>query len=197
MVLIKELEVLIVELFMNLFVGLFVVVFVEENWSHRADGKDSFIKCDMSRNDNFVGVQVKTSISEMIVRVPEKDIWCGTRGKFVRWNGVRVEGRILKTEDVQRHDTSVEFFVYYKTQGHVTTLCELQRHQGGQEVDAKGNGYYQSQPLKILGKGEGLPTWLLYNWEGGSRVDEMILARKRSGFAVEKVWGDIPVVTGF
>ncbi|GKD04660.1 putative reverse transcriptase domain-containing protein [Tanacetum coccineum] len=55
----------------------------------------------------------------------------------------------------------------------------------------------QSQPLKILGKGEGLPTWLLYNWEGGSRVDEMILARKRSGFAVEKVWGDIPVVTGF
>ncbi|GJU36759.1 putative reverse transcriptase domain-containing protein [Tanacetum coccineum] len=24
----------------------------------------------------------------------------------------------------------------------------------------------QSQPLKILGKGEGLPTWLLYNWDG-------------------------------
>ncbi|GKF43023.1 hypothetical protein Tco_0126365, partial [Tanacetum coccineum] len=31
----------------------------------------------------------------------------------------------------------------------------------------------------------------------GSRVDEMILARERSGFAEEKVWGDIPVVTGF
>ncbi|GJS58433.1 hypothetical protein Tco_0653217 [Tanacetum coccineum] len=31
----------------------------------------------------------------------------------------------------------------------------------------------------------------------GSRVDEMILARERSGFAGEKVWGDIPVVTGF
>ncbi|GJW86885.1 hypothetical protein Tco_0162225 [Tanacetum coccineum] len=30
-----------------------------------------------------------------------------------------------------------------------------------------------------------------------SRVDEMILARERSGFAGEKVWGDIPVVTGF
>ncbi|GJY19401.1 reverse transcriptase domain-containing protein [Tanacetum coccineum] len=43
----------------------------------------------------------------------------------------------------------------------------------------------QSQPLKILGKGEGLPTWLLYSW-GGSRVDEMILARVSSGFAGEK-----------
>ncbi|GJX23149.1 ABC transporter B family member 25, mitochondrial-like protein isoform X1 [Tanacetum coccineum] len=26
----------------------------------------------------------------MNVRVPEKDRWCGTRGKFVRWKGVRV-----------------------------------------------------------------------------------------------------------
>ncbi|GJR45162.1 hypothetical protein Tco_1313265 [Tanacetum coccineum] len=40
----------------------------------------------------------------------------------------------------------------------------------------------QSQPSKILGKGEGLPTWLLYSW-GGSRVDEMILARVSSGLA--------------
>ncbi|GJZ11967.1 hypothetical protein Tco_0546726 [Tanacetum coccineum] len=48
-----------------------------------------------------------------------------------------------------------------------------------------------------FGKGEGLPTWLLYNWGWGSRVDEMILARVRSGFAGKKVWGDIPVVTGF
>ncbi|GJY75587.1 hypothetical protein Tco_0480703 [Tanacetum coccineum] len=31
----------------------------------------------------------------------------------------------------------------------------------------------------------------------GSRVDEMILARERSGFAEEKVWGALPVVTGF
>ncbi|GJW32929.1 reverse transcriptase domain-containing protein [Tanacetum coccineum] len=44
----------------------------------------------------------------------------------------------------------------------------------------------QSQPLKILGKGEGLPTWPLYSWEGNSRVDEMILARMSSGFAGEK-----------
>ncbi|GKE34994.1 hypothetical protein Tco_1454316 [Tanacetum coccineum] len=29
-----------------------------------------------------------------------------------------------------------------------------------------------------------------------SRVDEMILARERSGFAGKKVWDDIPVVTG-
>ncbi|GKD60891.1 hypothetical protein Tco_1298400 [Tanacetum coccineum] len=33
---------------------------------------------------------VKTPISIMIVRVPEKDRWCGARGKFVRWKGVRV-----------------------------------------------------------------------------------------------------------
>ncbi|GJS17289.1 hypothetical protein Tco_0411761 [Tanacetum coccineum] len=37
----------------------------------------------------FGGV-VKAPISAMIVRVPEKDRWCGTRGKFVRWKGVRV-----------------------------------------------------------------------------------------------------------
>ncbi|GJR96340.1 hypothetical protein Tco_0268514 [Tanacetum coccineum] len=54
----------------------------------------------------------------------------------------------------------------------------------------------QSQPSKCFGNGEGLPTWHLYNW-GGSRVDEMILARERSGFAGKKVWDDIPVVTGF
>ncbi|GJY31251.1 hypothetical protein Tco_0414746 [Tanacetum coccineum] len=65
------------------FVGLFVVVFVG-NWSHGAEGNDSFIKCDMTRNDDFVGVQVKAPISTMIVSVPEKDRWCGTRGKFVR-----------------------------------------------------------------------------------------------------------------
>ncbi|GJZ69365.1 hypothetical protein Tco_0632915 [Tanacetum coccineum] len=60
------------------------------SWSHGAEGKDSFVKCDMTRNDNFIGVQVKAPISAMIVRVPEKDRWCGSRGKFVRWKGVRV-----------------------------------------------------------------------------------------------------------
>ncbi|GJW24749.1 hypothetical protein Tco_0038560 [Tanacetum coccineum] len=33
---------------------------------------------------------VKEPISTMIVSVPEKDRWFGTRGKFVRWKGVRV-----------------------------------------------------------------------------------------------------------
>ncbi|GJY59605.1 hypothetical protein Tco_0459497, partial [Tanacetum coccineum] len=33
---------------------------------------------------------VKTPISAMSVRVPEKDRWCGTRGKFMRLKGVRV-----------------------------------------------------------------------------------------------------------
>ncbi|GJU80476.1 hypothetical protein Tco_1282841 [Tanacetum coccineum] len=37
----------------------------------------------------------------------------------------------------------------------------------------------------------------LYTAGGVSRVDEMILARERSGFAGKKVWDDIPVVTGF
>ncbi|GKG15915.1 hypothetical protein Tco_0358238, partial [Tanacetum coccineum] len=37
----------------------------------------------------------------------------------------------------------------------------------------------------------------LYNWGVGGRVDEMSLARERSGFAGKKVWDDIPVVTGF
>ncbi|GJV23607.1 hypothetical protein Tco_1376302, partial [Tanacetum coccineum] len=58
-------------------------------FSHGAKGKDSFVKCDMTGNDDFVGVQVKASISMMIVRVPKKDRWCGTRGKFVQWKGVR------------------------------------------------------------------------------------------------------------
>ncbi|GJU19578.1 hypothetical protein Tco_1152920 [Tanacetum coccineum] len=33
---------------------------------------------------------VKAPISTMIVSIPEKDRWCGTRGKFVWWKGVRV-----------------------------------------------------------------------------------------------------------
>ncbi|GJW86281.1 hypothetical protein Tco_0161621 [Tanacetum coccineum] len=43
-------------------------------------------------------VGVKAPVSTMIVSVPEKDRWCGTRGKFVRRKGVRVEGRILSKE---------------------------------------------------------------------------------------------------
>ncbi|GKD31216.1 hypothetical protein Tco_1241994 [Tanacetum coccineum] len=71
MVLATELQVL----FVVLLVGLFVVVFIEENWSHEAKGKNSFVKCDMTGNDDFVGVQVKALISTMIVRVPGDDRW--------------------------------------------------------------------------------------------------------------------------
>ncbi|GKB04123.1 hypothetical protein Tco_0832266, partial [Tanacetum coccineum] len=53
-------------------------------WSHGAEGKDGFVKCDMTRNDDFVSVQIKPPISTMIVSVLEKDRWYGTRGKFVR-----------------------------------------------------------------------------------------------------------------
>ncbi|GJW68369.1 zinc finger C2H2-type/integrase DNA-binding domain-containing protein [Tanacetum coccineum] len=61
-VLATELEVL----FVVFLVGLFVV-FVEENWSHGAEGKDSFVKCDMTGNDDFVGVQVKESVGVLTV----------------------------------------------------------------------------------------------------------------------------------
>ncbi|GKF84210.1 hypothetical protein Tco_0249108 [Tanacetum coccineum] len=43
---------------------------------------------------------VKAPISMMIVRVPEKDRWCGARGKFVWWKCVRVEGMILSKQAV-------------------------------------------------------------------------------------------------
>ncbi|GJW00825.1 hypothetical protein Tco_1556076 [Tanacetum coccineum] len=76
---------------------------------------------------------VKAPISTMIVNVPEKDRWCGMRGRDVIVDG--------GGGDDIKHDTSVECF-YYKTQGHVTIVFELQHHQGDQDVDAKGNGYY-------------------------------------------------------
>ncbi|GKC45721.1 hypothetical protein Tco_1063443 [Tanacetum coccineum] len=89
---------------------------------------------------------VKAPISAMIIRVPEKDRWCGTSGKFVRWKGVRItkaskRAKVIVRGDVQRHDTSVECFVYYKSQGHVMTGFELHYHRGDQDVDAKGNDY--------------------------------------------------------
>nr|GEZ93831.1 hypothetical protein [Tanacetum cinerariifolium] len=83
------------------------------SWSHGAKGKDSFVKYDMTRNYDFVGVQVKAPISTMIVSVPEKDRWCGMRGKFVRWKGVRV----TKASKHAKH------------------------HQGDEDDDAKENGY--------------------------------------------------------
>nr|GEZ39402.1 hypothetical protein [Tanacetum cinerariifolium] len=49
-----------------------------ESWSQR---ERQFCQFDMTRNDDLVGVRVKEPISTMIVRVPKKDRWCGTRGK--------------------------------------------------------------------------------------------------------------------
>ncbi|GJX97568.1 hypothetical protein Tco_0353366 [Tanacetum coccineum] len=68
------------------------------------------------------GFVVKAPVSTMIVSVPEKDRWCGARGKFVWWKGVRV------TKASERANVGVRVF-------------ELQRHQGDQDVDAKGIGY--------------------------------------------------------
>nr|GEU58158.1 ribonuclease H-like domain-containing protein [Tanacetum cinerariifolium] len=89
--------------------GVVCGVFVEEKgliWSHGAERKDSFVNYDMTGNDKFVGVQVKVSISMMIVRVHEKDRWCGTRGKFVWWKGVRVTKASKRTK-VGVRDTTI------------------------------------------------------------------------------------------
>ncbi|GKC90329.1 hypothetical protein Tco_1150978 [Tanacetum coccineum] len=42
--------------------------------------------------------EVKAPISAMIVRVPEKDRWCGTRGKLMRRKGVRVTKASKRTK---------------------------------------------------------------------------------------------------
>nr|GEV02602.1 ribonuclease H-like domain-containing protein [Tanacetum cinerariifolium] len=57
------------------------------------DGVDSGVEGVDCGVCGFVCGGVKAPVSLMIVRVPEKDRWCGTRVKFVRWKGVRGEGR--------------------------------------------------------------------------------------------------------
>ncbi|GJX30553.1 hypothetical protein Tco_0238632 [Tanacetum coccineum] len=61
-----------------------------------------------------------------------------------------------KASNVRRHDTSVECFVYYKTQGHVMTGFELHYHRGDQDVDAKGNDYDELDVWRIVEEGERL-----------------------------------------
>nr|GEV12812.1 putative ribonuclease H-like domain-containing protein [Tanacetum cinerariifolium] len=53
----------------------------------------------------------------------DKDRWCGTRGKFVRWKGVRITNASKRAK----------------------------RHQGDQDVDAKGNDYCETIWIKING----------------------------------------------
>nr|GEX47913.1 hypothetical protein [Tanacetum cinerariifolium] len=78
------------------------------------DGVDSGVRVvDCGVVYGFV-CRVKEPVFAMIVRVPEKDRWCGTRDKFVRWKGVRAR-----------------------------------RHPGGQDVDAKGNIYWETIWIKI------------------------------------------------
>ncbi|GJU84094.1 hypothetical protein Tco_1291640 [Tanacetum coccineum] len=56
---------------------------------------------------------------------------------------------------------------------------------------------FQSQPLKTLGNGVGLPTWHLYSWGGNSRVVEMILARVSRGFAGRRYGTTSKLYLGF
>nr|GEV25280.1 hypothetical protein [Tanacetum cinerariifolium] len=48
------------------------------------------VLCGDGVDDGVRGVVCEAPISTMIVSVHEKDRWCGTRGKFVLWKGVRV-----------------------------------------------------------------------------------------------------------
>ncbi|GKC62741.1 hypothetical protein Tco_1095339, partial [Tanacetum coccineum] len=50
--------------------------------------------------------------------------------------------------------------------------------------------------IEMLWEWRGIANMDFIQLGGSSRVDEMILARVRSGFAGEKVWGDTQVVTG-
>ncbi|GKC11355.1 hypothetical protein Tco_1008137 [Tanacetum coccineum] len=60
------------------------VVFSGDGVGNRVRGVVCGVACGV-----VCGV-VKASISMMIVSVPEKYRWCGARGKFVWWKGVRV-----------------------------------------------------------------------------------------------------------
>nr|GEW16867.1 hypothetical protein [Tanacetum cinerariifolium] len=84
----------------------------------------------------------------------------GTRERLMVW----YEGKVCAVErckgnkgiqmcegGCKRHNTSVECFVYYMTQGHVTIGFELHCHRGDQDVDAKGNDYYETIWIKING----------------------------------------------
>ncbi|GJR62758.1 hypothetical protein Tco_1504920 [Tanacetum coccineum] len=55
---------------------------------------------------------VKIPIS--MIRVPEKDRWCGARGKFVRWKGVRV------TKESKR----AKLVLLLESKNEVCLLCE-------------------------------------------------------------------------
>ncbi|GJZ25249.1 RNA-directed DNA polymerase, eukaryota [Tanacetum coccineum] len=80
-----------------------------------------------------VDSEVKAPVSRMIISVPEKDRWCGARGKFVRWKGIRVTKASeranvgVRGEDVHRSECIT-------VKGDVT----IERHQGDQDVDCKG-----------------------------------------------------------
>ncbi|GJV47030.1 hypothetical protein Tco_1437242 [Tanacetum coccineum] len=150
---------------------------------HRLESKTFEVKMNQVLNENkrllehvlskdIVNILVNSSVNIAFVNVHECEKY------------LKLETELLNKKDFEE----------------ATVLRDLVEHVKSKYLldQSLESACSQSQPSKCFGNGEGLPTWLLYNWDGlGSRVDEMILARERSGFAEEKVWGDIPVVTGF
>lgn len=43
----------------------------------------SFNKYHILGDDGLICSKIKTPIPMMVMRIPEKDIWCGARGKFI------------------------------------------------------------------------------------------------------------------
>ncbi|GJW85888.1 hypothetical protein Tco_0159033 [Tanacetum coccineum] len=77
---------------------------------------------------------------------------------------------------------------------HDVSHCEVNFQMQGTYLTSTA----RSQAISIIGIPiHGIANNGFIQLGGGSRVDEMILARERSGFAEEKVWGALPVVTGF
>ncbi|GJY75661.1 hypothetical protein Tco_0480777 [Tanacetum coccineum] len=98
-------------------------------------------KGDLRIGEEVVTCKLYLGLAFTILTLERVTIGCcevGGGGGGVEKKDVIVDGG--GGEDI-KHDTSVECF-YYKTQSHVTTVFELQRHQGDQDVDAKGNGYW-------------------------------------------------------
>jgi hypothetical protein len=60
--------------------------------------KNRFINGNMARDDNFVGVKIKTTIAKMIGCMSQKDCRCGTGVLIYDWY------RYVGNKDIQKHE---------------------------------------------------------------------------------------------
>nr|GEU53244.1 hypothetical protein [Tanacetum cinerariifolium] len=94
---------------------------------------------------------VKAPISTMIVRIPDKDRWCGTRGMFIWWKGVRVTKASKRTK--HNHALSPSKSRYIRSHKKMDTYTKwrlelndyvLNKHFHSLVVEAKG---YENLPF--------------------------------------------------